>query len=159
MDFHHNCGRICAFTVCISNSVMASGDDHSDQAAGGLSGVTFQCELRTSWKPPKTYANLTSPGVVVLDTNVVPNVLGLSVFRADAALVRVLPGVSSNIVRVLVPDERAEPHFMTSSLKMCRPRKSNRQLGPDRTVAVLATIPAIWNDKVSGRHGVPMSGV
>ena len=80
-----------------------------DQPSGDRSGVTFQHEIRTSWNPPKTYVDLNSPGVVLLDTTIVPDVLGLHAFNEEAALVRVLPGASLNIVRVLVPDDRAEP--------------------------------------------------
>ena len=105
-DFQRDCSRICAFTVCISCSVMASGDD---QPSGDRSGVTFQCEIRMSWNPPKTYVDLNSPGVVVLDTTVVPDVIGLHAFHEEAALVRVLPGASLNIVRILIPNDRAEP--------------------------------------------------
>ena len=54
-----------------------------------------------SWNPPKTCVDLNSPGVVVLDTTVVQDVLGLRAFNKEAALVRVLPGASPNIVRVL----------------------------------------------------------
>ena len=64
---------------------MASGDDQSGQAAGDQSGVTFQCEIRTSWNPPKTYIDLNSPGFVVLDTTVVPDVLGLHAFNEESA--------------------------------------------------------------------------
>ena len=56
---------------------MASGDDHHGQPACDRNGVTFQCDMRTSWHPPKTYVDLNSPGVVVLDTTFVPDVLGM----------------------------------------------------------------------------------
>ena len=46
---------------------------------------------------------------MVLDTNVVPDVLGLYAFNEEAALVQVVPSASPNIVRVLVPDDHAEP--------------------------------------------------
>ena len=46
---------------------------------------------------------------MVLDTNVVPDVLGLNAYRNDAELVRVLPVASPNIIWILVPDDRAEP--------------------------------------------------
>ena len=46
---------------------------------------------------------------MVLDTTVIPDVIGLHVFHDQAALVRGLPGHSKNIVRVLVPDDRAAP--------------------------------------------------
>ena len=45
------------------------------------------------WNPPKTYVDLNSPGVVVLDTTVVPDVISLHAFNEEVALVRVLPGV------------------------------------------------------------------
>ena len=54
-------------------------------------------------------ADLTSSGVVVLDTTIVPDVVGLHAYDDKAALVRVLPGNFPNIVRTLVPDDRAAP--------------------------------------------------
>ena len=53
--------------------------------------------------------DLTSPGVVVLDTTVVPDVVDLPAFDDRAPVVRVLPGDFGNTVQVLVPDIRAEP--------------------------------------------------
>ena len=88
---------------------MASGEDRRGQPAGDRNGVTFQCEIRTSLNPPKAYVYLNSPGVVVLNTTVIPDVLGLHAFNEEAALVPVLPGASPNIVWVLVPDDRAAP--------------------------------------------------
>ena len=104
-DYRKNCAQVCTFTVYISCSVMASGDDRNSQP----SGKTFCCEMRISWDPPKTYIDFTSPGVVVLDTTVVPDVVGLYAFDDKAALVQVLPGDFPNIVGVLVPDDRAAP--------------------------------------------------
>ena len=83
-DFQRDCSRICTFTVYISCSAMASGED---QTASDRSGITFQCEIRTSWNPPEIYVDLNSPGVV-------PDVLGLHAFNEEAALIRVLPGAS-----------------------------------------------------------------
>ena len=54
--------------------------------------------------------DLTSPGAVVLDTTVVPDVVGLHAFDDKAALVQVLPSDFPNIGQVLVPDDRAAPH-------------------------------------------------
>ena len=99
----------CTFTVYISCSVMASGDDRNSQSAGDQNSQTFWCEMRLSWDPPKTFVDLTSPGVAVLDTTVGPDVIGLHAFDDEAALVRMLPRDIPNIVRVLVPDDRAEP--------------------------------------------------
>ena len=51
--------------------------------------------------------DLTSPGVVTLDTTVVPDVFGLHTFDNRALVVQVLPGEFSNTVQVLVPDVNA----------------------------------------------------
>ena len=88
---------------------MAFGDGLSGLPSSDRSGVTFQYELRKSWNAPKSFVDFDSPGVVVLDTTVVPDVLGLHAFRDGAELVRVLPAASPDIVRVLVPDDCAEP--------------------------------------------------
>ena len=47
---------------------------------------------------------LDSPGVVVLDTSVVPDVISLR-----HVMTRVLPGRAQNRVRVLIPDDRMVP--------------------------------------------------
>ena len=54
--------------------------------------------------------DLTSPGVVVLYTTVVPDVVGLHAFDDRVSVVWMLPGDLRNTVRVLVPDVRADPH-------------------------------------------------
>ena len=108
-DYCKNCAPVCTFTVYISGSVMASGDGRHSQPAGDRSGKTFWCEMRTSWYPPKTYVDLTSPRVVVLDTTVVPDVVGLHAYEDKAALFRVLSGDFLNIVRALVPEDREAP--------------------------------------------------
>ena len=107
-DFRGNRGQICTFIVYISYGVMASVDDRNSELAGDRSGETFWCEMCTSWDPPKTYVNLASPGVVILDTTIVPDVVGLHAFDDQATLVRVFPDDFPNIVRVLVPDHSAE---------------------------------------------------
>ena len=108
-DYRKDCARVCTFTVYISCCVMASGNVRNSQPAGDRSGKTFWCEMCTSWDPPKMYVDLTSPGVVVLDTTIVPDVVGLHAYDDNAAIVRVLPGDFLNIVRVLVPDDREAP--------------------------------------------------
>ena len=51
--------------------------------------------MHTSWNPSVDMCvDLTSPGVVVLDTTVV---VGLRTFEAQAPVVRVLPGVSGTL--------------------------------------------------------------
>ena len=52
---------------------------------------------------------LDSPGVVVWDTSVVPNVLGLRAHYTEVEPTRVLPGMAQNSVRVLIPDASATP--------------------------------------------------
>ena len=52
---------------------------------------------------------LVSPGVVDLDTSVVPDVLDLRAHYENAEATKVLPGRAQNSVRVLVPDTRAMP--------------------------------------------------
>ena len=52
---------------------------------------------------------LDSPGVVVLDTSVVPDFIGLRACNNDAGPTWVLPGRPQNSVRVLIPDDRAAP--------------------------------------------------
>ena len=50
---------------------------------------------------------LSSPEVVVLDTSVVPDVLGFSTHYPNAELPWVLPRKAPNSVCVLIPDDRA----------------------------------------------------
>ena len=52
---------------------------------------------------------LDSPGVVVLDTSAVPDVLGMRARNDDAESARVLPGRVQNSVQILIPDDRAAP--------------------------------------------------
>ena len=47
---------------------------------------------------------LDSPGVVVVDTSRVPDILGLRTHNTDAEPVRVLPGRALDCVQVLIPD-------------------------------------------------------
>ena len=88
---------------------MASGDNRSSRPEDDCSGVNFHNKLRVSWNAPISFVDLDSPGVVALNTSVVPDVAGLNAFYADAEPVWVLPSMAENIIRVLVPDDRAEP--------------------------------------------------
>ena len=99
---------LCMVTVYITGGTMASGDAGGRRPRDDRTGVSFRCELQTSWNTPKSYVDLESPGVVEFDTSVVPDVLGLRAFYDDAEPVRVLPGSAQNSVRVLVPDARAK---------------------------------------------------
>ena len=88
---------------------MTSGDAGGSRSRVDRSGVSFHCELQTSWSAPESFVDLDSPGVVQWDTSVVPDVLSLREFYDDAELVRVLPGRVQNSVRVLKPDANAKP--------------------------------------------------
>ena len=85
-------------TVYITAGMMASGDDGGSRPRVDHSGVNFHCELQTSWNATESYVNLESPGVVELDTSVVPDVLGLRALYDDAEPIRVLPGMAQNSV-------------------------------------------------------------
>ena len=118
-DPQRNYSWFCTATVCISCGTMASGDGLRGQHKSDRSGVTFQYELRKSWNAPKCFVDLDSPGIVVLDITVVLDVLRLNAYRDDAELVWVLPGASPNIIRILVPDDRANREdFMISCLRI-----------------------------------------
>ena len=88
---------------------MASGDTGGSRPRVDRSGVSFRCELQTSWNAPESYVNLKSPGVVELDTSVFPDILGLKAHYDEAEPIPVLPGRAQNSVRVLVPDARGKP--------------------------------------------------
>ena len=49
------------------------------------------------------------PGVIVLDTPSVPDVIGLRARNDGAEPTRVIPGRAQSSVRVLIPDNRAAP--------------------------------------------------
>ena len=85
---------------------MASGDC---RPRADPSGVSFLDGIQVPWNAPESFVTLDSPGVVVLDTSHVPDVLGLRACNADAELTRVLPGSAQNSVRVLIPDVNAAP--------------------------------------------------
>ena len=53
---------------------MASGDS---RPGGVRSGVSFRVRVQVPWNAPETVVALDSPGVVVLDSSHVPDVLGL----------------------------------------------------------------------------------
>ena len=98
---------------------------------------------------------------MVLNTTVVPDILGLHAFKDEAALVRVLLGDFPNLVRVLVPADRAEPrppHIrFVSHEKLSCPTIVCR--GPDCTETAMAVVPAVWDDYMSGGYGIPPSGL
>ena len=81
---------LCTVTVYITGGMMASGDAGGSRPRVDRSGRHIRCELQTSWNSPESYVNLESPGVVELDTSVVPDVLGLRALYDDGKLIWVL---------------------------------------------------------------------
>ena len=73
-------------------------------AAGGRAGIRFEVELVIPWDAPEAVINLNSDGW--LDLDMVPDVIGLSGRRPDAAVCRILQGRDVRSVRALVPDSR-----------------------------------------------------
>ena len=86
--------------------VMASSDS---RAGADQNGVSFQVHVQVPWNAAESVVTLDSPGVVVLDTSHVPDVLGLRTRNADAELLRVLPGRAQDSVRVLIPGSMTSP--------------------------------------------------
>ena len=74
-------------SVYLTSGAMASGDGGGSRPRVDCSGVSFRCELQTSWNAPE-YVNLESLGVVELDTTVVPDVLGLRALYEDTKPIR-----------------------------------------------------------------------
>ena len=59
---------LCTVTVYITGGTMVSGDGGGSWPRVDRSGVSFRCELQTSWNAHESYMNLKLPGVVELDT-------------------------------------------------------------------------------------------
>ena len=76
----------------------------SVEEAGGRAGITFDVELVVPWDAPEAVINLDSDGL--LDLDMVPDVIGLSGRRPEAAVCRILQGRAVRSVRALVPDPR-----------------------------------------------------
>ena len=76
----------------------------SDAEVGGRPGITFDVTLDVPWNAPEAVVHLHSDGVVDLDT--VPDVLGLTGRRPEAAVVRVLQERDEWSVRALIPNPR-----------------------------------------------------
>ena len=67
-------------------------------------GITFGVELYAPWDAPDAVVDIHSEGVVPLGS--IPDVIGLTGRRPDAAESRILQGRDVCSVRVLVPDSR-----------------------------------------------------
>ena len=83
------------------SSVMAA---DSVAAAGSRAGITSGVELVIPWDAPEAVIGLNSDGL--LDLDMVPDVIGLSGRRPEAAVCRILQGRDVRNVRALVPDSR-----------------------------------------------------
>ena len=75
---------------------------------GGRPGITFDVMLDVPWNAPEAVIHLHSDGVVELDLDTVPDVLGLTGRRPEAAVILVLQGRDKRSVRALIPDPRVE---------------------------------------------------
>ena len=62
------------------------------QRWAGRPGITFDVTLDVPWNAPEAVMHLHSDGVVGLDLDTVPGVLGLTGWRPEAAVIRVLQG-------------------------------------------------------------------
>ena len=71
---------------------------------GDWAGITFGVELYVPWDAPEAVVDIHSEGVVLLGS--IPDVIGLTGRRPDAAESRILQGRDVRSVRVLVPDSR-----------------------------------------------------
>ena len=92
-------GRGLFFRQVGISSVMAA-----DSAAvpGGQAGITFDVELVIPWDAPEAVVDLNSDGL--MDLEIVPDVIGLTGRRPEAAVCRILQGKDVRSVHVLVPD-------------------------------------------------------
>ena len=86
--------------VGVSSVMMAD----SAAAAEGRAGITFDVELVIPWDAPEAVVDLQSD--ILMDLETVPDVIGLTGRRPEAAVCRILQGRDVRSVRVLVPDSR-----------------------------------------------------
>ena len=94
-------GRELIFRQVGVSSVMAT---DSAAAVGGRAGITFDVELVIPWDAPEAVVDLHSD--ILMDLEIVPDVIGLTGRRPEAAVCRILQGRDARSVRVLVPDSR-----------------------------------------------------
>ena len=112
LDFLRGCCSVvltylaCCVKIVFPASVICVMATSSDAAAGGRSGITFDVTLDVPWNAPEAVVHLHSDGVVELDLDTVPDVLGLTGRQPEDAVVRVLQGRDERSVRALIPDPR-----------------------------------------------------
>ena len=71
-------GRLNVGTECSAGNVVESLDTKNSQPRNDCSGVQFHCEIQPMWNA--STVTLKTPGVVVLDSMQVPDVVGLKAF-------------------------------------------------------------------------------
>ena len=76
----------------------------SAAAVGGRASITFEVELVIPWDAPEAVVDLHSD--ILMDLEIVPDVIGLTGRRPEAAVCRILQGRDARSVCVLVPDYR-----------------------------------------------------
>ena len=76
------------------------------QPPAGRSDVNFTVQLDVPWNAPEVFVNMESAGLHELNTESMPDVLGLRAWQPGAAVIRVMTGRDSQSVRALVPDEK-----------------------------------------------------
>ena len=104
--YHLSGGVLCVPGLCpelLIQSVccVASGDS---RPGGNRRGVNFRVRVQVPWNAPESVVTWDSPGVAVLDTSHVPDVLDLKACDAHADVIRVLTGTAQDSVRILIPD-------------------------------------------------------
>ena len=88
------CGTLCSVE-------MATG---SGRLPVGRSGVDFTVQLDVPWNAPEVFVNMEYAGFYELDTESMPDVLGLRAWQPGAAVIRVMTGRDSQSVWALCPD-------------------------------------------------------
>ena len=83
--------------------VMVTG---SSQPETDRQGIDFRVHMHIPWNAPKSIVTFNSPGMYVLDTTYVPDVLGLRTHFPGAETVKVLHGRAEESVQVLFPDDK-----------------------------------------------------
>ena len=116
---------------------MATG---SSRLPAGRSGVDFTVQLDVPWNAPEVFVNMDSAGLHGLDTESMPDVLGLRVRQPAVAVICVMTGRDSRSVRALVPDGKVlDRGFHDVTLV-----DMNHVDGPEVPVAELDTLRLMW---------------
>ena len=95
----------CLHLACWTGIIFpASGCIFGYAAVGGRAGITFDVELVIPWNAPEAVVDLHSD--ILMDLEIVPDVIGLTGWRPEAAMCRILQGRDAQSMHVLVPDAR-----------------------------------------------------